>query len=62
VDVGRLDLRVGHIRSAKKHPDADALYVEEVGITTGTHIYFLYTFISFIFPDCLFFWEDFTVQ
>jgi aminoacyl tRNA synthase complex-interacting multifunctional protein 1 len=30
VDVGRLDLRVGHIRSAKKHPDADSLYVEEV--------------------------------
>ena len=30
VDVGRLDMRVGHIRSAKKHPDADALYVEEV--------------------------------
>jgi len=32
VDVGRLDLRVGHIRSAKKHPDADALYVEEVDV------------------------------
>ncbi len=30
VDVGRLDLRVGHILSAKKHPDADSLYVEEV--------------------------------
>ena len=30
VDVGRLDLRVGHIRSAKKHPDADSLYIEEV--------------------------------
>jgi len=32
VDIGRLDLRVGHIRSAKKHPDADALYVEEVDV------------------------------
>jgi len=32
VDVGRLDMRVGHIRSAKKHPDADALYVEEVDV------------------------------
>ena len=30
VDVGRLDMRVGHIRSAKKHPDADSLYIEEV--------------------------------
>jgi len=30
VDVSRLDMRVGHIRTAKKHPDADALYVEEI--------------------------------
>jgi len=32
VDIGRLDLRVGHIRSAKKHPDADSLYIEEVDV------------------------------
>jgi len=32
VDIGRLDLRVGHIRTAKKHPDADSLYVEEVDV------------------------------
>eukprot|EP00088_Acartia_fossae_P034184 TRINITY_DN35053_c0_g3_i1.p1 TRINITY_DN35053_c0_g3~~TRINITY_DN35053_c0_g3_i1.p1 ORF type:complete len:311 (-),score=76.91 TRINITY_DN35053_c0_g3_i1:42-944(-) len=32
IDVGRLDMRVGHIRSAKKHPDADSLYVEEVDV------------------------------
>merc|ERR1719347_1295342 len=32
VDIGRLDMRVGHIRSAKKHPDADSLYVEEVDV------------------------------
>nr|ALS04219.1 aminoacyl tRNA synthase complex-interacting multifunctional protein 1-like protein [Acartia pacifica] len=32
IDVGRLDLRVGHIRTAKKHPDADSLYVEEVDV------------------------------
>ena len=25
VDVGRLDMKVGLIRTAKKHPDADAL-------------------------------------
>jgi len=31
-NIGLLDLRVGHIRSAKKHPDADALYVEEVDV------------------------------
>jgi len=30
IDIGRLDLRVGHIRTASKHPDADALYVEEI--------------------------------
>jgi len=32
IDIGRLDLRVGHIRSAKKHPDADSLYVEEIDV------------------------------
>ena len=32
VNVSRLDLRVGRIISAKKHPDADALYVEEVDV------------------------------
>nr|CAD7590781.1 unnamed protein product [Timema genevievae] len=32
VDVGRLDLRVGRIMTAKRHPDADALYVEEVDV------------------------------
>ena len=28
----RLDMRVGLIRSAKRHPDADSLYVEEVDV------------------------------
>lgn len=32
IDVSRLDLRVGRIISAKKHPDADALYVEDVDV------------------------------
>ncbi|XP_071534873.1 aminoacyl tRNA synthase complex-interacting multifunctional protein 1 [Panulirus ornatus] len=32
VDVSRLDFRVGKIVSAKKHPDADSLYVEEVDV------------------------------
>ncbi|CAH2300811.1 aminoacyl tRNA synthase complex-interacting multifunctional 1 isoform X1 [Pelobates cultripes] len=32
VNVSRLDLRVGRIISAKKHPDADSLYVEEVDV------------------------------
>ncbi len=27
-----LDMRIGLIRSAKKHPDADSLYVEEVDV------------------------------
>lgn len=32
VDVSRLDFRVGRIVSAEKHPDADALYVEQVDV------------------------------
>ncbi|XP_062852323.1 aminoacyl tRNA synthase complex-interacting multifunctional protein 1a [Trichomycterus rosablanca] len=32
VDVSRLDLRVGRIISAERHPDADALYVEQVDV------------------------------
>ncbi|XP_050423866.1 aminoacyl tRNA synthase complex-interacting multifunctional protein 1-like isoform X1 [Adelges cooleyi] len=32
VDFGRLDLRVGKIISASKHPNADALYVEVVDV------------------------------
>lgn len=32
IDVSRLDFRVGRIVSAKKHPDADSLYVEEVDV------------------------------
>ncbi|XP_043829376.1 aminoacyl tRNA synthase complex-interacting multifunctional protein 1 isoform X2 [Dromiciops gliroides] len=32
VDVSLLDLRIGCIISAKKHPDADSLYVEEVDV------------------------------
>lgn len=31
VDIGRLDLRVGKIVQVQKHPDADSLYVEQVG-------------------------------
>ncbi|XP_041117005.1 aminoacyl tRNA synthase complex-interacting multifunctional protein 1a isoform X1 [Polyodon spathula] len=36
VDVTRLDLRVGRIMTAKKHPDADSLYVEEVDVGEAT--------------------------
>ncbi len=32
LDVSRLDFRIGKILKAEKHPDADALYVEEVDI------------------------------
>lgn len=32
VDVARLDLRVGVIRKAWRHPDADILYVEEMDL------------------------------
>lgn len=32
VNVSRLDLRIGLILSAKKHPDAESLYVEEIDV------------------------------
>lgn len=32
VDIARLDLRIGRIISAVKHPDADSLYVEQVDV------------------------------
>ncbi|XP_006077256.4 aminoacyl tRNA synthase complex-interacting multifunctional protein 1 isoform X2 [Bubalus bubalis] len=32
VDVSRLDLRIGCIITARKHPDADSLYIEEVDV------------------------------
>ncbi|KAK3711630.1 hypothetical protein QZH41_014060 [Actinostola sp. cb2023] len=32
VDPSRLDLRIGKVVSAKKHPDADALYLEEIDV------------------------------
>ncbi|XP_063165828.1 aminoacyl tRNA synthase complex-interacting multifunctional protein 1 isoform X2 [Candoia aspera] len=34
-DVSRLDLRIGCIMTAKKHPDADTLYIEEVDVGEG---------------------------
>ncbi|XP_055940663.1 aminoacyl tRNA synthase complex-interacting multifunctional protein 1-like isoform X2 [Argiope bruennichi] len=32
VNVSRLDLRIGRILNAKKHPDAESLYVEEIDV------------------------------
>ncbi|KAK4269733.1 hypothetical protein QN277_022851 [Acacia crassicarpa] len=32
ISITRLDIRVGLIKSAKKHPDADSLYVEEIDV------------------------------
>jgi len=32
IDISRLDLRIGLIRAAQKHPDADNLYIEEVDL------------------------------
>ncbi|XP_004476259.2 aminoacyl tRNA synthase complex-interacting multifunctional protein 1 isoform X2 [Dasypus novemcinctus] len=32
IDASRLDLRIGCIITARKHPDADSLYVEEVDV------------------------------
>lgn len=30
ITISRLDIRVGLIKKAEKHPDADSLYVEEI--------------------------------
>ena len=35
VDVSRLELRIGKIMKAWKHPDADSLYVEEGWLVDG---------------------------
>jgi len=35
ISVTRLDIRVGLITNAKKHPDADSLYVEEIDVGEG---------------------------
>ncbi|GMY15990.1 methionine--tRNA ligase, cytoplasmic [Fagus crenata] len=35
ISITRLDIRVGLITSAKKHPDADSLYVEEIDVGEG---------------------------
>ncbi len=32
IDITRFDLRVGKIVSVEKHPDADALYVEQIDV------------------------------
>lgn len=31
-----LDMRVGHVKEVKRHPDADALYVEQIDLGTET--------------------------
>ncbi|XP_061991378.1 probable methionine--tRNA ligase [Rosa rugosa] len=35
ISISRLDIRVGLITKAQKHPDADALYVEEIDVGEG---------------------------
>ena len=56
VDIGRLDLRVGHIRSAKKHPDADSLYVEEVSCTWSLYYFYIK---RDIYTSCILFMHHF---
>lgn len=36
VDVSRLDLRVGFIKTIKLHPDADSLYLEQIDVGEET--------------------------
>lgn len=35
ISITRLDIRVGLIKKAQKHPDADSLYVEEIDVGGG---------------------------
>lgn len=35
ISISRLDIRVGLITSAQKHPDADSLYVETIDVGEG---------------------------
>lgn len=35
ISISRLDIRVGLITKAQKHPDADSLYVEEIDVGEG---------------------------
>ncbi|KAL5784316.1 hypothetical protein ACOSQ2_006708 [Xanthoceras sorbifolium] len=35
ISIARLDIRVGKITKAQKHPDADSLYVEEIDVGEG---------------------------
>lgn len=37
--ISRLDIRVGYIRSCKKHEGADSLYVEEIDLGDGEGVY-----------------------
>jgi methionyl-tRNA synthetase len=32
ITITRLDIRIGLIKTAEKHPDADSLYVEEIDV------------------------------
>ena len=48
VDVSRLDLRIGRIVKAYKHPNADALYVEEGAV--------LLLWAVIALPNCPVFW------
>lgn len=34
-DIARIDIRVGQIVSAKKHPNADSLYIEQIDVGEG---------------------------
>ena len=54
VDVSRLDLRIGRIIRAWKHPDADSLYVEEGELSRVTEIeLWSGTMYSYIQPHLL---------
>lgn len=36
ISITRLDIRVGLIKKAEKHPDADSLYVEQIDVGEET--------------------------
>ncbi|KAL6185706.1 hypothetical protein ACLB2K_041833 [Fragaria x ananassa] len=51
ISISRLDIRVGLITKAQKHPDADSLYVEEIDVGEGQPRTVVSGLVKFIPPE-----------
>lgn len=49
--ISKMDICVGVIKSVKKHPDADTLYVEEIDVGEETHRTVVSGLVKFMTPD-----------